>query len=206
MNSDPAVVEAASALDPLLDGLWSQLENAVTNRRHAFHTPALSTVHELSVASRIVVLRAASRHTRQIICHTDVRSDKVTQILHNPHVSWLFYDPAAKVQVRAEGLALIHQQDDIAEFSWLRTPPTSRRCYLTMLPPGSSLGEPGTNLPSHLHDRAPDAAESEEGWKNFCVVVSTITHLEWLYLDAHGHQRAGWDWENSTWHGAWLVP
>jgi hypothetical protein len=194
------------SLDFLLQELWNRLGSGVTDRRHAFHHPCLTTLHADQPAARTVILREASSDLRHLSCHLDIRSIKAGHVAHNPKVAWMFYDPQGKLQIRAEGTARIHHHDEVAEFSWHRTPPMSRRVYLTVLPPGTPMDQPGTGLPESYIDCSPSEAESERGWDNFGVLVSTITRLEWLHLDTKGHQRAGWDWTDSRWRGTWLVP
>ena len=46
--------------------------------------------------------------------------------------------------------------------------------------------------------------QSEEGYKNFCVIKCKIKTIEWLYLAAKGHRRALINFEGSK-KFTWLV-
>ena len=46
--------------------------------------------------------------------------------------------------------------------------------------------------------------QSDDGFKNFTVILCRIKSIEWLYLAAKGHRRAKFDLETDK--ESWLVP
>ena len=53
----------------------------------------------------------------------------------------------------------------------------------------------------------PKDADTNDGLGNFCLVIATVHRLEWLNLEASGHQRAAFDWaKGGTLSARWLAP
>jgi 3-hydroxyisobutyrate dehydrogenase len=199
-------MKLTAELAELIGEIWTELEQGALDAKSAFHTPVLGTLGANSCRLRTVVLRRVEPGQRQLICHTDLRSDKVAEIRQNPAVSWLFYSPAAKIQIRAEGRATVHYQDEIARAGWERSQLMSRRCYLIEVGPGTKTDQPESGLPADMLDRSPTAEESEAGWPNFALIASTIERLDWLYLDSKGHRRAQFEWTGENFVGSWVIP
>lgn len=193
-------------LETLATALWRELGRGVREAKAPFHTPVLATLTPHGPEPRVVVLREADAVNRRLRCHTDVRSRKVAEIAAQPAVSWLFYDAAQKIQIRAGGMAQVHHLDDLAARAWTDSRLSSRRCYVIADAPGTVVDAPKSGLPKHLTGRIPTLAESAAGWENFAVVVAEITRLDWLYLDAHGHRRAQFVWDGADWRGTWVIP
>ena len=195
-----------TGLAAVLQEIWAGLERGVADSHHTFHTPVLGTLSKNGVSLRTVVLRKAQPDLRTLVCHSDVRSDKVTELRQNEPVSWLFYSPADKIQIRAEGRAKVHHQDDVALEGWQNSRLSSRRAYSTLAGPGTPTAEPESGLPDFLIGRSPTLEESEAGWPNFAVIVSTIERFDWLYLDAKGHRRAQFTWDGLDFAATWVIP
>ncbi len=193
-------------LENILTEIWATLQQGMTDSRDACHTPALATLSERGPALRTVVLRQVQSESRILACHADVRTAKIAEVQQSPAVSWLFYAPERKIQIRAEGSAMVHHQDAVALAAWERTNLSSRRAYCTLAAPGSVSEIPASGLPPELNDRVPTQAESEIGWPNFAVILCTITRLEWLYLSAKGHRRARFDWNGDNFEANWIIP
>jgi len=198
--------EPIPSLDAVLAEIWDTLAGAVRDLQHPFRTPVVATQGAEDYPLRTVVLRAADAVRRELIFHTDVRSPKVRHIRRQARVWWLFLDPAARVQLRAEADAVVHHQDELARSAWANTPLSSRLNYCTPLEPGRTLGEPQEAWPEWSRGRELTRQESEAGWPNFAIVLTTLRRLEWLKLDLAGHQRAGFDWKDGDWQSGWLVP
>ncbi len=195
-----------TAFETLLQEIWNGLERGVADSHHAFHTPVLGTFSQRGISLRTVVLRKAQPAQRTLICHTDVRSDKVTELRQNEAVSWMFYSPEDKIQIRAEGTAKVYHQDEIAQEGWQNSRLSSRRAYVALTGPGTPTPEPESGLPDFLIDRSPTLEESEAGWPNFAVIVCTIERFDWLYLAAKGHQRAQFSWNGTAFDATWTIP
>ncbi|MEO0515199.1 MAG: pyridoxamine 5'-phosphate oxidase [Planctomycetota bacterium] len=206
-------------LPQLLEHLWDHLDAATRSAKPPFHLPTLCTVRPADPpdsgspslvlpAARTVVLRGIDRERRQLICHTDVRSDKIADLGTLPHAAWLFYDSPARLQLRVTGPITIHRDDALAEEQWARSSLTSRRCYLAPNPPGQIAAYPSPNLPADLTDRPPTEAESQAGRKHFAVLSCVAERFEMLHLRHSGHRRAAFHWPSPdgspTMH--WLEP
>lgn len=193
-------------LEELFDSLWERLRQGAVHRQSPFHTATIGTSSEHGVELRTVVLRQANEAARELLFHTDLRSTKVRDLQHNPTISWLFYEPATRLQLRASGVASIHHHDERARLRWERTSDWSRRCYLAPNPPGTILAQPVPNLLPELVRKRPSLAESERGYDNFCVIACEVNFLEWLHLRAQGHQRAQFHWDGRAWQKNWVAP
>ena len=193
-------------LDELVAQIWRALERAGHEEGNPFRTPSLGTANELEVSLRTVVLRHVHPATRELTCHADYRSRKIWDIRKNPQVGWLFHHPGEKIQVRAGGTALVHQNNSVARAAWQGTPLANRLNYCTALAPGTRLAGPDTSLPAQWKHSPPTLEETEAGWPNFAVIRTTIDHLEWLHLRPEAHRRAGFTWMENHFSGHWLVP
>jgi len=193
-------------LDAAFAEAWRRLVRGAADRRSAFHTPVLATTGpDGAPEGRTVVLRGVDPDAAVLRCHTDARSAKVAAIAREPRVQLVFYDPGAKIQLRATGTATVHRADAAAERAWAGTGPHARRCYLIDPAPGTAIGGPGSGLPPGLGTAAPEPGDREAGRDNFAVVAVAATALDWLYLAARGHRRARFE-RCAGWAGRWLVP
>jgi hypothetical protein len=182
-------------LSELHDSIWSLLGEGVESASSPFHTPALATVGEDGPELRTVVLRSADAERRQISCHTDWRSPKRRQVEQDRRVCWLFYDRDRKVQIRLRGQAVLHNVSEEARKRWDATPPRGRSCYSTLLAPGTPVDEP---------PEAPTALDV--GFDNFAIMLCTVDLIDWLFLQAAGHQRAQLHWREGVWKAGWVAP
>jgi hypothetical protein len=121
-------------------------------------------------------------------------------------VGVLAYDPAAKLQIRLEGTALVDTAGQVADSAWAASSLWARRCYAAPFAPGEETGMPHGNLPETLTDRQPTEDEAEEGRTNFAVVVLTMDRVDWLHLAAAGHRRGLHVRSDSAWSAAWKAP
>ena len=178
---------------------WAMLVEGVAARKRPFHQVAVASVAADGAPTvRTVVLRGADEARRTLRFHTDARSRKFAELQREPRCSILAYDHDAKVQVRAEGLAKLHNRDERAAAHWDETRTMSRECYRQPSGPGERLADPA--------QAQSDGALSEaEGFTNFVAVELHVRALEWLYLAAAGHRRALITYEPST-ARVWLAP
>ena len=195
----------------MLAATWTTLQRAVVDAKHEWHLPIVATaVADGSPQARTVVLRGIDPHANAgpgLRFHTDDRSGKVAEIRRDARVGVLFYDRAAKVQLRLKGHARVHQSDEIADAAWRASPPSSRRCYLAPHPPSARLDAWHPNLPDAWTNAVPPAAEPEVGRANFAVVIVTIAAMDRLELHHDGHIRSRWRWQGPDLiESAWLAP
>lgn len=161
----------------LNDQLWSELEQAVTDRQHGWRTPVLATVDADGLPdARTVVLRVADRASKTLKMFTDQRSPKVAQLQANPQAQLVFWCPNRQWQLRAKVTATIDSNSDQTAAIWARIRHTAAvGDYLTAEAPGSLLS-----------DQAPLSADLH----TLCVMECQIESLDWLMLSRQGHRRA----------------
>ncbi len=191
----------------ILKKIWKHLDLGVLEREHPFHTPVFGTISGGEPQLRVVVLRRFWRkNPRALAFHAHAGSPKIEEITNNPNVSWLFYHPSEKFQIRVKGTARVFTEGDLHEEQWLETEFFSRRCYVGEAP--SRVSEkPTSGLPEDLTMRAPTEAESEAGKANFAVVFSTIDAIDCMELDVKGHRRSLFEWnEAGELVTRWLTP
>jgi hypothetical protein len=184
------------------EALWELLRTGARDRRHAFHTPMLATADAAGRPEvRTVVLREVEPDAWRLRFNTDGRSPKVVQMAANPQVALAFYDAAARVQVRVEGIATIHAADARADAAWAAAQMMSRVCYGTSRAPGSVISTADDyTLPS-----GPD--EIAGGRANFRTVLVAATRVELLNLAASRHRRADFIRQpDGSVIGNWLAP
>ncbi len=191
-------------LEEIQNKYWSMLDDAVINRSSPFRIPVFICANQNNLDGRIIVLRKADRKNNLLQFHTDLRSPKVDILKENKNASLVFYDKKEKIQLRVKVECEINNQNSISEESWKKTQHISRRCYLTDNPPGTLSDNPTSGMISKLEDFNFTMEQSEEGYKNFTVIMCTIKSIEWLYLAAKGHRRAKFDIENNK--NNWMVP
>ncbi len=191
----------------LLKKIWNHLDLGVIDRNHPFHQVVFATVSGQTPAVRVVILRRFWRkNPRRLAFHTHLGSPKIAEIEVNPNVSWLFYHPQERFQVRIGGVATIHQTDALAEEQWNATELFSRRCYIGQAPSQFS-DKPTSGLPENLIARKPTPEESEQGRQNFAVISSTIDSIDLLELAFKGHRRSLFVWnEEGELETKWLTP
>ena len=173
---------------------FAMLARGVADRRSAFHTPTLATISADGVPQlRTLVLRGFDPTARSLRLHTDARAAKAADILANPRAAMHVYDPAAQLQLRLSGTAVLHHGDAVSAAGWAASRDFSRMCYAI---------EPAPGTPAAAPPAAPRDAQA--GAPHFAVILFSFTRMEWLWLDASGHRRARFDFAPD--HATWLVP
>ena len=185
--------------------LWSLLVEAVKNRESEFRTPVFICGNKNDLDGRVIVLRKADKENRFLQFHSDIRSSKIKRIKENSNCSILFYGKKDKIQLRLKVIAEINFKNNITKESWEKTGHISRICYLVNNGPGSVSEKHTSGLDSKFDNFDFTKEQSEEGYKNFCVIKCKIKTIEWLYLAAKGHRRALINFEGSK-KFTWLVP
>lgn len=209
-STAPRDVTAADPAEATLEATWALcwdlLEEGASRARVPFHTPVLATVSAAGPEARTVVLRAANRGALTLTCHTDARSAKFGEIRDDARVSWLFYDPDRKLQLRIHARGTAVSAGEPAERRWRDVAVGSRRCYLATEAPGATLPAAGNALPPALRSRRPTPGESERGREHFAVIESRVLSIDCLYLDSAGHRRARFDCAAGAPAGRWVAP
>ncbi|GIW75293.1 MAG: hypothetical protein KatS3mg104_0356 [Phycisphaerae bacterium] len=183
--------------DDLLVTIWSRLQEGSRQSDHPFHLAGVASLNEIQgVTLRTMVLRKTDPETRSLMFHTDRRSSKFADLLQDPALACLFYDPKTRVQVRIQARATLHTQDAVAQEQWKTLPDHSRLLYTSALPPG-------TEIDSSL---TPARVSINQARDHFAVIVAHVDSIEWLYLHPESHQRIRFTWQGEKVIHCWLVP
>ena len=185
--------------------IWSLLVRAVNDRNSEFRTPVFICGNNNDLDGRVIVLRKADQKNNIIQYHSDIRSSKIDKIKKNPKCSILFYGKKEKIQLRVKADCEINYNNDITKESCAKTGHISRKCYLVTNSPGTKSEKPTSGLDNKFDNFDFTKEESENGYKNFCVIKCKINSIEWLYLAAKGHRRALIEFGGSK-KFTWLVP
>jgi 3-hydroxyisobutyrate dehydrogenase len=187
---------------------WRLLYHGALMSKNPMHYMGVATCGTDGINLRTVVLRYADPDMKTLRFHTDVRSQKWRDLIADPRVSLLLYDNPEKTQLRLTGAATLHADDTLADEAWEKTVLYSRRCYLSLTPPSSASDLPTSGLPEPFIDADPSPEESAMGRKNFGVIQVRVQGLDWLNLNAHGHRRAKFSYneEGKISYSTWLVP
>ena len=185
---------------------WTRIANGAKSSKDIFHLPVVGLVSNNTPSTRVVVLRKVDVVKREITFHTDIRSDKVHFLQQNPNISFLFYHPEDRIQIKLSGTAVVETDSLDAEEAWLKSNTSSRKCYLAQKGSGAITDTPDDSIPSSFLGRNPNKAESEAGRKNFCMVKSCILQMEWVWLNHMGHRRIRFDYTSENLTSNWLIP
>ena len=195
-----------AALDGVLKDIWKMLDRGATNYHDPFHWPVLGTTGTEGPDMRCVILRQFSMPERVLVCHTDARAAKVCAISNFSKVSWLFYHPKKKVQLRITGEATLHAHDQFADRQWADTKLSSRLNYCAIEPPGTPIESPSSGLPDFLLNKVPTLFETEKGRQHFAAISCRIDAIDWLVLRVLGNRRARFQWDAAGLNAKWLIP
>jgi pyridoxamine 5'-phosphate oxidase len=189
-------------LDETLAESWRLIARGVADRRSAFHHPTVATIGaDGRPRLRTVILRACGVIHRSLRFHTDIRSDKVSEIGCDPRVSLHFYDPSSKIQLRLDGTATVNTDNAVADAAWEASRDFSRQTYGIAPAPGAVIAAGADfTLPEANYEA------TANGRVNFCAVTVEIEGLEWLYLASAGHRRALFRWDSGGASRQWLAP
>ena len=164
-------------LEALRRDIFAHLRMAVRRRKHPWRTPTLSTVDlDGFPRARIVVLRQATMDFLEL--HTDVRSDKFTELKQNPNIAWTFWDRSRQTQIRVRGKVTLHHNDDVSSKVHQELSEGALKAYKVS-------PAPGTPIPTRY-----DYNLDEDSSAHFAVIRCYYTEIDWLHLDRKGHERA----------------
>ncbi|AFQ51592.1 pyridoxamine 5'-phosphate oxidase family protein [Burkholderia cepacia] len=197
--SDPA----SESLEQTYDHLWSCLESGVSTQRSPFTMLQAATLGvDGAPKVRTIVLRQVSRADRQLSFHTDVRSEKVAELRRDPRIAIVANDLDALVQIRAEGVASICDDEAQRRAIWQSSRPHTLLLYRAPLRPGTPIESPeDANVAT-----SQSAAATDDGYQNFCLLHVTVTRIDWLELARSGHRRAVFDLNDDGYEGRWIAP
>ncbi|MDN7585868.1 pyridoxamine 5'-phosphate oxidase family protein [Burkholderia seminalis] len=191
----------SESLAQTYDRLWSCLESGVGAQRSPFTMLQAATLGLDGMPRvRTIVLRQVSRADRVLSFHTDARSEKVAELRRDPRFSIVANDLDALVQIRAQGIASICEDEAQRRAVWASSRPHTLLLYRAPLPPGTPIASPEQ---AHIDG----TASSGDGYENFCLIHMTVTRIDWLELARTGHRRAVFDLNGESGYEArWIAP
>ena len=179
-----------------------RFRDAASNRSLPMHVPAVVTS---DVDARGMVLRDFDAEAWTLRFHTDARAPKVAAIAADPRMAVLFYDKAAKVQIRVRGTGRVLVDDPITDAAWAESTNFARRCYLGDAP-GDESARATSGLPAEFEGVEPDDMQLLPARENFAVLLIELVELDWFYLAQSGHSRAKFTRSGDDWEGRWVAP
>jgi pyridoxamine 5'-phosphate oxidase len=183
------------------------LLNGSLKGRDPLHNPVVANTNAYGINMRTIVLRKVDTAQKTLAFHTDIRSGKWNELMENNNTSWLFYDAAARIQIRLSGKVSLHVDDAIAKEAWLKCTANSRKIYMGDIAPSEQSDIPTSGMPIVFQSTDPTLEESEAGRKNFGVTITKVNWMEWLWLNSAGHRRASFTYnDDNTVLATWLVP
>ncbi|MBJ9752980.1 pyridoxamine 5'-phosphate oxidase family protein [Burkholderia cepacia] len=193
----------SESLAQTYERLWSCLESGVSAQRSPFTMLQAATLGiDGAPKVRTIVLRQVNRADHVLSFHTDARSEKVAELRRDPRIALVACDLDALVQIRAEGVASICDDEAQRRAIWQSSRPHTLLLYRAPLPPGTPVESPEA---AHV-SASPRANPDDDGYENFCLLHVSVTRIEWLELARAGHRRAVFDLHEGGCEGRWIAP
>ncbi|WP_108882456.1 pyridoxamine 5'-phosphate oxidase family protein [Anderseniella sp. Alg231-50] len=194
-------VAGNTGLEQVLATVWACLREGAAPGRSPYSIAQLATVStDGSAKVRYVVLRRVSEDVREITFHTDVRSSKIAEINANPDVALVAADLEKNLQIRLEGRAHVITDGRVKRTAWDASRDHSLVLFRNPLVPGTPIDSPSDGQPTN------QTVTRDDGYENFCMVVMSVTSVDWLDLSPDGHERAILVRNGLDWHGSWVAP
>ncbi len=179
-------------INQYLEEAKRELVNGHAKKRHPFRYFVLATSDGNNPRLRTVVLRKTFSDL-SLLCFTDDRTQKVSDIKHNPAFSALFYNPKKQLQIRLEGTAALITDSTQIESYWHTVQASSRKDYTTNRSPGTPIA-------------APEAVNYSSEEQHFCAIKLLPNTMEYLQLSRPNHIRVLFSKQDQDWSGQFLVP
>lgn len=195
-----ALIAEDLTLESIESLAWRLLRDGAEGQFDVFRFPVLATRSADGVDARVVVLRRVDRGSRMLEFHTDRRSAKTGQLAASAEMSWVFYDPETRLQLRVRGSGGLCDDEQHLEARWSALSDHTRKGYAQELSPGTRVDQIIHGAPcAHVED-------THLGRPNFAVVECLVREIEWLLLSRRGHQRAVMSCVDGQWSSSWLMP
>ncbi|VVT18896.1 Flavin-binding protein [Erythrobacter sp. EC-HK427] len=193
--------------------IHADIERRLVEGARSRHSPCHQAVIATSDAdARVMVLRAYDAASRTLRFHTDARSPKAALIgggeSGGAPVGVLFYDQAARIQLRCKGTGRIETSGPVADAAWAASTEFARRCYMGE-GPGVPSATPTSGLPDWIEGQQPTEEQVAPARGNFAVLLVELASVDWLFLSNDGHRRAVIDMASGpdeTVRGRWVTP
>ena len=189
------LIEPNHSLNEIFEIVNGEFRKAVALKRHPFKYVTLSTSDGTNVNSRYVVLRKFT-DSNSFIIFTDTRSEKMQDLKSNDNCNLLFYHNGKKLQVRVNGKAIIHKNDESTKQYWAGVKGNSDKAYTSLIPPGEKIKNPQ------------EAFQWDETLTSSQFVVLEILpiKIEALQLNRDEHIRAKFSNVNGNLEATFLAP
>ena len=181
-----------------IDAGLSALERSLHDHEGELRNIQLATISaEGRPGLRTLVLRGFDRSEACAEMHTDARAGKVRDIAHAREVTILAWSAADHLQLRFEGRARLHRDDEIARARWDKLSANARNTYGLRSEPATPIADPEDQ--SHL--------PPEEQFRQFTVILVSLTAFDILRLEPGGGQtRACGSFGPAGITGYWVGP
>ena len=199
-------MSSKDTLDHVIVSTWAMLKKGVTRSTDPFHQAVLATGKSNGCGLRTVILRHVDQSERILVCYTDDRSTKISEIEQTGCAGWLFYHPRKMIQVRIHGTASVHATDAIADHWWSKVRGFTRLSFCTEKAPGTPLSRPSSGISQRLLKDLPKLMTSNAGRDHFAAIVGQVDYIDWLQLRPSGNVRARFQWDNGRLGASWIVP
>ena len=190
-----AILLPNHTLEEIPDLLFTELRKGSAQKKHPFRNVVLSTLNQESARSRWVVFRKLTQENHFLI-YTDARSEKVAELKENQNCSLLFYHNRQGLQIRLNGRAQIHHDNEWTRKYWPGVQGSAIKSYTSLSAPGSPIhtieeGYHWTETPSDQY---------------FNIIEFSPNEIDVLQLDRDGHIRAVFQNVEDTWKGTFVAP
>lgn len=128
---------------------------------------------------RTLVLRVYEQRPACAEMHSDARAAKVDDIAATARVSLLAWSAADHLQLRFDGLARLHRDDDVAHARWEMLSSKARDAYGSQARPGTPIEDPEGQ--AHL--------SPAEQFQQFTVIRVALDSVDILQLEPEGGQK-----------------
>lgn len=169
--------------------VWDQLAGASMQSDHDLRYLSLATLSDGKVpVSRLLVLRGLNKSDRTLIFHTDIMSEKWSELTAYPKASVLGFSAEKGEQFRFEGgVELYAPSTELNQLEWNKLSVWSQNTYCGG-PPGEETQAPSSVLQKDV--QPPSDAELERGRSRFGVLKFNADGLDWFRLQRSDNRRA----------------
>ncbi len=155
------------------------LDASVRDKQGDLRNIQLATVSPAGhPAVRTLVLRRLERSPPVAEMHSDARADKVRDIANDGRVMILAWSAEEHLQLRFEGTAVLHRDDDVARSCWDALSANARNTYGLRAASGTPIEDP-EGL-EHLPE--------QEQYEQFTVILVSLASVDILRLEPEGRQ------------------
>lgn len=189
------------------ENVWDQLASASVQSDHDLRYLSLATLSDGKVpVSRLLVLRGLNKSDRTLIFHTDIMSEKWSELSAYPKASVLGFSAEKGEQFRLQGnVELYAPSTELNQSEWDKLSVWSQNTYCGGLP-GEETQAPSSVMQKDV--QSPSDAELERGRSRFGVLKFNADGLDWFRLQRSDNRRAKFFYNSSGGieNASWINP